>query len=77
VKIAGIDIDTNFPEARKQIGVVPQEFNFDVFATVFDICVFQAGFYGISKKIAMQRTEKYLKKLELWDKRNSKARELS
>jgi len=42
VKIAGIDIDKDFPEARKQIGVVPQEFNFDVFAKVYDICMFQA-----------------------------------
>jgi ABC-2 type transport system ATP-binding protein len=77
VKIAGIDIDKNFSEARRQIGVVPQEFNFDVFSTVFDICVFQAGYYGISKKIAAERTQKYLKKLDLWEKRDSIARELS
>ena len=77
VKIAGIDIDKDFPEARKQIGVVPQEFNFDIFATVYDICLFQAGYYGIPKKIAAERVELYLKKLELWDKKDSKARELS
>ena len=77
VKIAGIDIDMNFPEARKQIGVVPQEFNFDIFAKVQDICLFAAGYYGIPKKIALERVEFYLKKLELWDKRDSKARELS
>lgn len=77
VKIAGIDIDENFPEARKNIGVVPQEFNFDIFMTVYDICYFQAGFYGISPKIAHERIEFYLKKLELWDKKDAKAKELS
>ena len=77
VKIGWIDIDENFPEARKLIGVVPQEFNFDIFATVYDICFFQAGYYGIPAKLASTRIELYLKKLELWDKRDSKARELS
>jgi len=77
VKIAGIDIDKDFPEARKQIGVVPQEFNFDVFAKVYDICMFQAWYYGIEPKLAAQRVEYYLKKLELWDKKDSKAKELS
>lgn len=77
VKIAGIDIDENFSEARKYIGVVPQEFNFDVFAKVSDICLFQAGYYGVSRKTAEERLELYLKKLGLWEKRNTKARELS
>lgn len=77
VKIWGVDIDTNFSAAKKYIWVVPQEFNFDIFAKVYDICMFQAGFYGVPKKIAAQRVEFYLKKLELWDKRDSKARELS
>ncbi|MDA9129374.1 ABC transporter ATP-binding protein [Candidatus Gracilibacteria bacterium] len=77
VRIGGIDIDKNFPEARKLIGVVPQEFNFDIFATVYDICFYQAGYYGIAPKLADERIELYLKKLELWDKRKSKARELS
>lgn len=77
IKINDVDIDEDFSEARKYIGVVPQEFNFDVFAKVIDIPVFQAGYYWIDKKTALERTEKYLKKLDLWDKRNSKARELS
>lgn len=77
VKIGGIDIDDDFSAARKLIWVVPQEFNFDIFATVRDICLFQAGYYGISWQLAEERLEKYLKKLELWDKRDSKARELS
>jgi len=77
VKIGGIDIDKNFSAAKQHIGVVPQEFNFDIFAKVWDICMYQAGYYGVSKKIASERVEYYLKKLELWDKRDSKARELS
>lgn len=77
VVIGGVDIDDNFSQAKKFIGVVPQEFNFDIFAKVYDICMFQAGYYGVSKKIAAERVEFYLKKLELWDKKDSKARELS
>ncbi|NVP17271.1 ABC transporter ATP-binding protein [Candidatus Gracilibacteria bacterium] len=77
IKIGGIDIDKDFSSARKLIGVVPQEFNFDVFAKVKDIPVIQAGYYGISKNIAVERTEKLLKKLGLWEKRESKAKELS
>ncbi len=77
VKIAGIDIDEDFSKARTYIGVVPQEFNFDIFAKVLDICLFSAGYYGISRKIALQRAEYYLKKLELWEKRDAKAKELS
>jgi ABC-2 type transport system ATP-binding protein len=77
VKIAGIDIDKDFSEARKNIGVVPQEFNFDIFAKVIDIVTTQAGFYGISKKIALERAELYLKKLDLWEKRDSASRTLS
>lgn len=77
VKIWWVDIDEDFSWAKKYIGVVPQEFNFDIFAKVYDICMFQAGFYGVPKKIAAQRVEFYLKKLELWDKRDAKAKELS
>jgi ABC-2 type transport system ATP-binding protein len=77
VKIAGIDIDTDFSRARTYIGVVPQEFNFDIFAKVIDICVFSAGYYGISWSVALERAEYYLRKLELWEKRDAKAKELS
>lgn len=77
VKINGVDIDENFPLARTHIWVVPQEFNFDIFMKVYDICFFQAGYYGIPPKLADERIEYYLKKLELWDKKDSKARELS
>lgn len=77
VLINGINIDENFTEARKNIGVVPQEFNFDIFAKVIDICVLQAGYYGIDAKTAHARAENILKKLALWDKRNARARTLS
>lgn len=77
VKIAEVDIDTDFALARTHIWVVPQEFNFDQFAKVQDIPVIQAWFYGVNKKTAIERTEIYLKKLWLWEKRNNKARELS
>lgn len=77
VKINGIDIDENFWEARKNIWVVPQEFNFDIFAKVIDIVTNQAWFYGIPKEKAMEKAELYLKKLDLWEKRYSAARTLS
>lgn len=77
VKIFGLDIDTHFAEARKNIGVVPQEFNFSQFEKVFDIITTQAGYYGLPSKLARDRTEFYMKKLDLWDKRDVAARMLS
>ncbi len=77
VKVFGVNIDTNFPAAKKLIGVVPQEFNFSIFEKVQDIVTQQAGYYGIPRREALNRSEKYLKKLSLWDKRNVAARELS
>lgn len=77
VKIAGVDIDSDFSLARSHIWVVPQEFNFDIFARVEDICLFSAGYYGIARNEAKKRAEYYLKKLDLWEKRDSKAKELS
>ena len=61
----------------KLIGLVPQEINFNQFEKPFDICVNEAGFYGIPRKIAAQRAEKYLKELRLWDKAFHQAREMS
>ena len=59
------------------IGLVPQEFNFNIFEPVGEILLNQAGYYGIPRKIARQRAEIYLKKLELWDRRYDMAKELS
>lgn len=77
VKIFGLDIDTHFAEARKLLGVVPQEFNFGQFEKVFDILVTQAGYYGLPLPLARERAEKYLKQLDLWEKRDQPARVLS
>ena len=77
VKVFGIDIDRDFAAAKRLIGVVPQEFNFSIFEKVQDIVCQQAGYYGIGRAEALVRSEKYLKKLGLWNKRNVAARELS
>ena len=77
VKIFDVDIDEDFSAAKRLIGVVPQEFNFSIFEKVQDIVTQQAGYYGIPRKEALNSSEKYLKKLGLWEKRNEVARELS
>ena len=77
VHIMGLDIDTDHARARKYLGLVPQEFNFGHFEKVYDIIVNCAGFYGLSPKKAADNTEKYLRKLGLWDKRNEVSRNLS
>ena len=77
VAIFGHDIDENFSLAKKELGIVPQEFNFPNFEKIFDILVNQAGYYGLPKKLAVERSEKYLKALGLWDKRNEASRNLS
>jgi ABC-2 type transport system ATP-binding protein len=77
VSIFGHDIDENFSLAKKQLGVVPQEFNFSQFEKVEQIVMNQAGYYGLPKSLARERTEIYLKKLGLWDKKDTAARMLS
>lgn len=77
VKIFGYDYDTQQAQAKSCIGLVPQEFNFNQFELVIEILVNQGGYYGIPRTLAYQRAETYLKQLELWDKRNVMARELS
>ncbi len=77
VKIFGHDIDKDLEKAKTFIGFTPQEINLDFFESVFDIVVRQAGYYGIDKKVAGERAEKYLKQMDLWDKRNSPSGKLS
>lgn len=77
VKIFGYDLDTQLEQAKSQIGLVPQEFNFNQFEPPIQILVNQAGYYGIKRKEAFLRAEKYLKQLDLWDKRDKPARTLS
>jgi ABC-2 type transport system ATP-binding protein len=75
--VFGHDIDRELEAAKACIGVVPQELNFNMFETPYTIVVNQAGFYGIPRPIARQRAEKYLKQLQLWDKRDKMSRGLS
>ena len=77
VKVFGYDIDTDLEKAKSFIGLVPQEFNFNQFEPLMNILVNQAGYYGVERTVAIERAEKYLKKLELWDKRDDAARMLS
>jgi ABC-2 type transport system ATP-binding protein len=76
-RIFGVSVNKQRNEAMKLIGLVPQEINFNQFEKPFDICVNEAGFYGIPRKIAAERAEKYLKELRLWDKAQDQARMLS
>lgn len=77
VSIFGYDIDQDFSTAKQYIGVVPQEFNFNQFEKPIDIIVAQAGYFGIKADLALQRAEKYLRQLGLWEKRNDLSRNLS
>jgi ABC-2 type transport system ATP-binding protein len=77
VEVFGHDIDRELEAAKSCIGLVPQEINFNQFESCFTIVVNQAGFYGIPRPLAKQRAEKYLKQLQLWDRRHSIARALS
>ncbi|MET2058742.1 ABC transporter ATP-binding protein [Enterococcus faecium] len=77
VNVFSYDLDKDLVRAKQQIGLVPQEFNFNPFETVQQIVVNQAGYYGVSRKEAMKRSEKYLKQSNLWEKRNVRARMLS
>lgn len=77
VAVFGHDIDQALEAAKSFIGLVPQEFNFNQFESLMKILVNQAGYYGVERKIAVQRAEKYLKQLDLWEKRNDAARMLS
>lgn len=77
VRVFGYDLDTDLEKAKQQIGLVPQEFNFNPFETVEQIVVNQAGYYGVPRKEALVRSEKYLKQSDLWEKRHVRARMLS
>ena len=77
VEVFGQDLDANHSAVRMHIGLVPQEFNFNIFEPVGEILINQAGYYGINRKEAKKRAEVHLKQLELWDKRFDMAKELS
>ena len=77
VEVFGTSLDTNSADVRMHIGLVPQEFNFNIFEPVREILINQAGYYGINRKEATERAEVYLKQLDLWEKRFDMAKELS
>ena len=77
VAIYGHDIDTHFAAAKSCIGVLPQEFNFNLWEPIEEILINQAGYYGIPRADAARRAERWLGELGLWDKRGEIARNLS
>ena len=77
VEIFGKNVDSHVYETKLDLGVVPQEINFSQFERVKDIVMTQAGYYGMPRSLAAERCEKYLRKLDLWDKRNDRSRTLS
>ncbi len=77
VKVFDHDIDSDFPAAKREIGLVPQEFNFHNFEKVLNVVVDQGGYYGLPRAVAEQRAEHYLRKLGLWEKRSEPTRTLS
>lgn len=77
ISVNGFDLNTQLNLAKLGIGVVPQEFNFNIFEPAENVILNQAGFYGVKRRLAKQRCEKYLKKLGLWEKRKASVRALS
>lgn len=77
VTVFGYDLETQHKLARSQIGLVPQEFNFNVFERCIDIVTNQGGYYGMPRRIALEKAKYYLGALGLWEKRDQPARFLS
>ncbi len=77
VEIFGHSIDRELETAKACIGLVPQEINLNLWESVANTVVTQAGYYGLNRQLAHERAEKYLKKLRLWDRRDHQARSLS
>jgi ABC-2 type transport system ATP-binding protein len=77
VEVFGVDIDKNHNKAKSFVGIVPQEFNFGIFETPWQIVTNQAGYYGMGVLEAQLKTEELLKVLGLWDKKDKQARSLS
>lgn len=67
VKVFGYDLEKQVVQAKQQLGLVPQEFNFNPFETVLQIVLNQAGYYGVTRSVAVQRAEQYLTQLDLWE----------
>lgn len=77
IKIYGYDVKSQAYQAKRMLGYVPQEINLPSFETCWQILIYQAGYYGLKPRIAKQRAEYFLKRLFLWDKRNTQTVMLS
>ena len=77
VEIFGHNLDTSLEAAKTCIGLVPQEVNLNLWEKVQNIVLNQAGYYGLGRRLAWERAEKYLRELRLWDRREDSARSLS
>ena len=77
VRVFGHDLERDRAWVKMQIGIVPQEFNFNQFEPVEEVVINQGGFYGLSRKVARARSDVLLKQLGLWEKRKSMSRQLS
>lgn len=77
VKVFGADLDKTPGLVKQQLGLVPQEYNFNQFEPVVEVVINQAGFYGIPRKIAYQKAKSCLKRLDLWDRKDTESRQLS
>ena len=77
VHVFGVDIDKDFARAKSFLGVVPQEFNFNVFESSLQIMLCQAGYYGIDRRSARLRAEQNLRRVGLWENRHQRSRDLS
>ena len=77
VRVLDQDLDRNPEGVKSSLGLVPQEFNFNLFLPVQEVVLNQAGYYGIGRREAKVRTERYLRKLELGDRRDTEMRQLS
>jgi ABC-2 type transport system ATP-binding protein len=77
LSVYGYDLEKDKAQAKRLIGLVPQEFNFNMWEPVVEILVNQAGYYGIARKEAFGRAEATLRQLDLWEKRHTQARWLS
>jgi ABC-2 type transport system ATP-binding protein len=77
VQVFGRDLDTDPEGVKSCIGLVPQEFNFNLFLPAIEVVINQAGYYGIPQREARIRAERYLRQLELWDRRDTEMRRLS
>ena len=77
IEVFGKDVVRDYREARRMIGLSQQDINMDFYFKIFDILVYQAGYFGVHKGIAKKRAEKLLKTFGIWDKRNETYRKLS